>query len=280
MVFIYVLKLQQNKYYVGKTNNPTFRMDDHFNGGGSVWTQKYTPIKLLKVIPNCDDYDEEKYTKIYMDKYGINNVRGGPFTSIKLDDVTIKHLSHTSNSTNNRCFKCGEMGHFARDCTTRCNCDNNTRELGFEGIDEDSDEELDLDSLKTEFLSLCNKEFKGNTEKILSGDTLVKIFKKLGDFDLKLTNIYGLCQTINSIMHLTPIPDYRNGINYLNFIDGFIYIIENNPQICGRCEQEPCCCRNKNSGYNKKYTCYRCGRSGHFADSCYAQKHVKGYYLN
>ena len=26
--------------------------------------------------------------------------------------------------------------------------------------------------------------------------------------------------------------------------------------------------------------CFRCGRKGHYASSCYASKHIKGYYLN
>ena len=41
MVYIYVLKLEQEKYYIGKTNNPEFRINDHFNNIGSEWTKKY-----------------------------------------------------------------------------------------------------------------------------------------------------------------------------------------------------------------------------------------------
>ena len=89
MVFIYILKLENGKYYVGKTNNPEYRLNNHFNENGSAWTKKHKPIKILKLIPNCDNYDEDKITRQYMDKYGINNVRGGSFVSVKLDKSTV-----------------------------------------------------------------------------------------------------------------------------------------------------------------------------------------------
>ena len=115
MVYIYVLKLQNSKYYVGKTSNPYFRIESQFKSEGSEWTKIHKPVKLLKIIEG-DDYDEDKYTKIYMDKYGIDNVRGGSYTSVKLDKQTKNQLVKISNSTNNRCFKCGKEGHFAKNC--------------------------------------------------------------------------------------------------------------------------------------------------------------------
>lgn len=47
MVFIYILQLEQGKYYVGKTTNYAFRFERHFSSGGSAWTKKYKPIKRI-----------------------------------------------------------------------------------------------------------------------------------------------------------------------------------------------------------------------------------------
>ena len=53
-MYIYVLKLESNKYYVGKTDNPDFRLNDHFTNNGSIWTKIYKPIQLHQLIPDCD----------------------------------------------------------------------------------------------------------------------------------------------------------------------------------------------------------------------------------
>ena len=116
MVFIYAIQLEKGKYYIGKTNNPQFRLESHFNSNGSEWTKKYKPLKVLEIKPNCDDYDENKITLQYMDKYGINNVRGGSFVSITLSNSTIDALKQMNNGTNNKCFACGGIGHFVKDC--------------------------------------------------------------------------------------------------------------------------------------------------------------------
>jgi hypothetical protein len=116
MVHIYVLKLEQGKYYIGKTNDLNSRIQQHIDGDGCAWTKKYKFIKVLEEILDCTDYHEDMYTKIYMDKYGIDNVRGGSYVTIILDESTIKHLTQSFLSTNDKCFNCHKEGHFIKYC--------------------------------------------------------------------------------------------------------------------------------------------------------------------
>lgn len=192
MVYIYILQLEQGKYYVGKTVNPSFRLESHFNSNGSAWTKLYRPIKMVELIPNCDDYDEDKYTRIFMDKYGMDNVRGGSFVSVELEPSTKTHLTQMKNGTNDRCFKCGTSGHFARDCNKK---------------------------IKEEFVWCCNycdKEF---------------IDEKKCEY-------------------------HQDNCKY------------NDEESDGESEDE---CDD--------VVCFRCGREGHYANACYALKHIRGYYL-
>jgi len=119
MTFIYVLALQSKKYYVGKTDNPKFRIQSHFKSGGCAWTKKYKPMQIIGLFPGCDDFDEDKYTLKYMKKYGIQNVRGGSFCTISLNNQTKKCLEQMICGANDKCHLCGKKGHFVRDCTKK-----------------------------------------------------------------------------------------------------------------------------------------------------------------
>lgn len=79
--------------------------------------QIYKPISLIESIDITENSAEDTYTKKYMMKYGIENVRGGSYSKIILDDYKIKALQDEFCTMGNLCFKCGKEGHFSNFCT-------------------------------------------------------------------------------------------------------------------------------------------------------------------
>lgn len=114
---IYVLALKGGKYYVGKSKNLTKRISRHLDGKGSAWTKKYPPLHQnpIRVIEG-DDYDEDKITLQWMGQHGIDNVRGGTFCQLTLDDCTTSVIRRMINGASDRCFICGSAGHFSNRC--------------------------------------------------------------------------------------------------------------------------------------------------------------------
>lgn len=122
---IYILRLKDGKYYVGKSDDPMKRYEEHIKGKGSSWTQCYKPIGLVKIIPNVSSFEEDKITKEYMSKYGIDNVRGGSYVSHELDDIQEEALRREIWGAKDCCTICGRKGHFAKNCYAKTDIEGN-----------------------------------------------------------------------------------------------------------------------------------------------------------
>ena len=113
---IYIIKLEKEKYYIGKTKNIDKRWNEHITGNGSGWTNKYKPVSFVKTIKSASHFDEDKYVKEYMAKYGIENVRGGTYSNVVLDVNSIAVLEKEIRHSKNLCTRCGRDTHFIKDC--------------------------------------------------------------------------------------------------------------------------------------------------------------------
>ena len=111
------------------------RYKQHMNGSGSAWTRKYKPISLEKTIENVSSFEEDKITKEYMSKYGIDRVRGGSYVEIELDDFQKETLNREIWGAKDLCTQCGRKGHWVKDCNAKTDISGNKIEY-----EEDSDE--------------------------------------------------------------------------------------------------------------------------------------------
>ena len=116
-MIIYVLRLENHKFYVGRTNDLHERISAHLSGNGCEFTKRYKMKKVIEIIESNDIFDEYKFTKKYMSSFGIPNVRGGSYTTLSLDESTIKFLQKEIYAGQNRCYQCGKLGHYQSQCT-------------------------------------------------------------------------------------------------------------------------------------------------------------------
>ncbi len=260
MSYVYVLELEHNKYYVGKTDSPITRLTDHFiEENKTAFTSLHKPINIIEIVEGCGKYDEEKYTLLYMEKYGIENVRGGAFCTPTLSRETVEVIRKMIYSANNKCFKCGG-DHFAKDCT--------------------------FPSTKIE-CKYCNEKFEG--EALLEHEKLCRITSFLTSLKIKQTSIpsSSLLTSSLSSSSSSSLPSSFPSIQHRYDPKDFC-------ERCGRVGHltDRCYARTHFNGsplqqspsYSSmserlKKECERCGRWSHTAKECFAMTHLKGYLL-
>ena len=190
MTHVYVLKLEDDKYYVGKSNNPEFRIDSHMSNSGSVWTKTHKPIQVIKIISNIGPYDEDAYTLKYMEKFGIDNVRGGTFSQFKLDKEYKDIIKRMISTKNDACYKCGGTNHFISECYL--NHMDEDVEYNFDNSENDNSSESDSSYHDSE-----DSDYLDNVKSTNMCDWAISIFTKIKN---------ALCFT--RYYHYTDIDNY------------------------------------------------------------------------
>ena len=244
MVYIYVLELQDGHYYVGKSDNPIKRIEDHTSGNGSYWCKKYAPIVNIETFPDCNDFDEDKKVKELMLKHGIDNVRGGTYVQVYLTEAVKTFITKELHGATDICWKCGEKGHFIKQCPTinkeskilcqRCNRNTHTDEK-------------------------CYAKTKRDGTAITSNNPIATT----SITPIVITTSIAPSTSSTSITSTTPITSFVN-------------VKSISCSRCGRSSHTSDKCYAKIDINVKSISCSRCGRSSHTSDKCYAKVHING----
>jgi cellular nucleic acid-binding protein len=246
---IYILKLENNKYYVGKSNDLEIRAKAHLNGTASTWTKKYKPISVEQVISNASPYDEDKYTIEYMGKYGIDNVRGGIYVSEALDNTQRNDINKRIWGANDCCTQCGRKGHFVKNCKA-------ITDVTGKNIYED-------EYIQIWSCDHCNKEYEDKNEcakheKSCKTKKPVKTCFQCGE-----TGHYA-----------NECPNEEEETFNCRYCDKEFETQK------GAIFHENVHCKSKSVGGSKYNSCSRCGREGHNSTKCYARTDNDGYQLD
>jgi len=74
---VYVLKLEDECYYVGITMNLNQRLAQHWTGQGAKWTRLHKPVEVMRAVYQGN---EQAITNEMIAIYGRDAVRGGSHT--------------------------------------------------------------------------------------------------------------------------------------------------------------------------------------------------------
>ena len=121
--WVYVLRLVGSSvgghyapnYYVGQTNDIPSRLQKHWTGQGSKWTQLYAPVSVVECmeVPHGDatGFEIAKFAE-YALRHSWQRVRGGSFT--RVDSGPPPWWDPTGLRRKNRRLKDGETGREGR----------------------------------------------------------------------------------------------------------------------------------------------------------------------
>ena len=99
--FLFVLKLQGENFYVGRTKNIKLAILNEFNSLGSEWTKIHRPIELFSLI-DISNHETNKIRNLhnslvinYMKKFGFQKIRGGDFFNVDTRNHKNKVMNYT-----------------------------------------------------------------------------------------------------------------------------------------------------------------------------------------
>lgn len=119
---VYILELEHNKVYVGKSVNISRRLLQHRagKGEGAAFTKLFKPtgkfLPRLGTVSGSGEAAERDETLRYMFLRGVANVRGWKYTQTHMNNVSLRNAEMEIRACLDLCWRCGRKGHMLKQC--------------------------------------------------------------------------------------------------------------------------------------------------------------------
>ena len=121
---VYVLKLEDDCFYIGKTYRPMGqRLGEHFaRASRTAWTRLHPPLSTIQpmtYLPGDLESWERAETLERMWQHGVMKVRGWQYTSLNLTASDMLSIATQLCERKDLCRRCGSGGHMFAQCKAK-----------------------------------------------------------------------------------------------------------------------------------------------------------------
>lgn len=133
-MYLYVLELENNFWYVGRSRNCEKRFLEHQQGSGAKWTKLHKPIRMQCKLLELDLNHETRLPIQLMIMYGADRVRGGIYNRLHYNIITLNKImnskiidfdkySQLEETDTGKCFFCLRTNHRVQTCDEKIDID-------------------------------------------------------------------------------------------------------------------------------------------------------------